>query len=549
MSLNEINNRKLLWYAIPAIIFYSALYFFRGMPFTDDSFIGYRYAVNWASGYGPVYNVGEYVEGFTDPLRIALLAAGVYFSLDPVNFAPLLNLFVGVICFFLISYLCGFISFSSPRLMAVILPLFCAFSYGFYYHSATGMDTAQFSLGLLLCIVSLYRSKNTADYLSAIPFLALLNIIRADGFIYGSILLIVLTVFIFLENRKIPRKLLLTIAVFTCWTATLFIIRYNIFNEWVPTTIISKAYASFEIKKAVFDGDFQALKRFIWVIFRGIQYVSPLFFVGAWIPFIVLLRDKDKKNDLLLWLFASLIAINVIVSIWAGGDYFFHNRFNVQVLPMVIIFTAWSIDLLIKKYWDNSFRNKVLMTGLIILIFSSWIVFFVKPSFFVKKYGAVKGVLYRQEIGMLLRDTPVATILLTDMAGIVPYYAGSRVYVRDLYGFTDLHNAKYGNVWCIPEREISGICGRGDFNYSYSAPFDIIIYGSNTILRELLSFCKTHPTTCNEYQFLMKDEWLREEIFVVASINHPVTKTLINKFNLTPLTVNNDLFNIIDKYR
>jgi hypothetical protein len=41
----------------------------------DDAFIAFRYAENWAAGHGPVFNVGERVEGYTCFLWVALLTA------------------------------------------------------------------------------------------------------------------------------------------------------------------------------------------------------------------------------------------------------------------------------------------------------------------------------------------------------------------------------------------------------------------------------------------------------------------------------------------
>jgi len=41
---------------------------------TDDPFITYRYAANLLAGHGPVFNVGERVEGFSSPLHLLLMA-------------------------------------------------------------------------------------------------------------------------------------------------------------------------------------------------------------------------------------------------------------------------------------------------------------------------------------------------------------------------------------------------------------------------------------------------------------------------------------------
>src|SRR5262245_32207537 len=46
----------------------------------DDAFITFRYARNWASGAGLVYNAGEFVEGYSHPLWLLLIAAAARFA-------------------------------------------------------------------------------------------------------------------------------------------------------------------------------------------------------------------------------------------------------------------------------------------------------------------------------------------------------------------------------------------------------------------------------------------------------------------------------------
>ena len=40
----------------------------------DDSFISYRYAANLAAGHGLVFNHGEWVEGYSNPMWVLILA-------------------------------------------------------------------------------------------------------------------------------------------------------------------------------------------------------------------------------------------------------------------------------------------------------------------------------------------------------------------------------------------------------------------------------------------------------------------------------------------
>ncbi len=58
----------------------------------DDMFIFLRYAENLVAGNGLVFNVGEPVEGFSSPLWVLLLAAGVAIGFNGVTWAKLMGL-------------------------------------------------------------------------------------------------------------------------------------------------------------------------------------------------------------------------------------------------------------------------------------------------------------------------------------------------------------------------------------------------------------------------------------------------------------------------
>lgn len=58
----------------------------------DDAFITFRYSANWAHGLGAVWNAGERVEGYTNPLWMAVLAAGEWLGAPAPFLATALNL-------------------------------------------------------------------------------------------------------------------------------------------------------------------------------------------------------------------------------------------------------------------------------------------------------------------------------------------------------------------------------------------------------------------------------------------------------------------------
>lgn len=557
MDSSKFKNSSFFWTAVPSVIIFSIIYLKLGVRFVDDAYIFYRYAVNWASGYGPVYNIGEYVEGYSSFLWTAILAIGALFHLDLVNLAPLLNLFIGIASLFLTSYICSFIQFSRPRLVAIVSPLFCALSVGFYYYGASGMDTLIFTLVLLFCLMSLYKSKNTDNYLTILIPLFLLNIVRAEGPLYAIVLLGVLTYFVLLECKKMPKNLFITIVIFMSLTILLFVIRYIVYKELIPAPVLAKGYTTYSLEKAILQGNLQALKDFFKAIYLGLRYVAPLVYLGAWIPFVVLLLLDKHKGNVFLWLIASCIATNIFVSIWAGGDFMPFQRHLIPVLPILIIFVIWAADLLICRFWSGKLHKKIVFFASIVLIVFLWIDFFfiypiiIKPKIDLKKlsdsgneYALLSS--SRHLVGSILRDIPVSTTLLTDMAGVIPYYAGPQVYVRDLFGLTDIHNAKYGDSWMwIGEGKERGIFGRTDYTYSFTTPFDIFVCNAKNVARRFINFCHENPFTCHKYRFLKSDKLPPSRFYVFVNIEHPVSTILEERFSGILSPIDENLMNLI----
>jgi hypothetical protein len=77
-----------------------------------------------------------------------------------------------------------------------------------------------------------------------------------------------------------------------------------------------------------------------------------------------------------------------------------------------------------------------------------------------------------RSLGGLLAASPRPARLLTNLDGILPYYAGARTYVWDMLGLTDLHNAEHGQIF-------SPRFGRTDPGYDFSRPFDLFVSNSS----------------------------------------------------------------------
>src|SRR5262249_51597579 len=57
----------------------------------DDAFISYRYAANLAHGFGPVFNPGERVEGYSNFLWVVMMALLIRLGGEPERIGPLVS--------------------------------------------------------------------------------------------------------------------------------------------------------------------------------------------------------------------------------------------------------------------------------------------------------------------------------------------------------------------------------------------------------------------------------------------------------------------------
>src|SRR5436309_11459850 len=117
----------------------------------DDVFIPMRYAENAASGNGLVYNIGEYVEGYSDPLWVWVLTGaakmGVNHSFSPLAlmwFAKALSYFFGLLSLGLLYWFTLKI-FTGDKFFASLSVLFAAMTAPFVAWSCGGLEMTLIS--------------------------------------------------------------------------------------------------------------------------------------------------------------------------------------------------------------------------------------------------------------------------------------------------------------------------------------------------------------------------------------------------------------------
>ena len=109
----------------------------------DDAYISFRYARNLVEGHGLVYNVGEYVEGYTNFAWTLLIAVGLEFGVAPEAFVNALGLTFGVATFVFTYIVAERLAPAGP--VPCIATWLLASTAIFNGHAVFGFETAMFA--------------------------------------------------------------------------------------------------------------------------------------------------------------------------------------------------------------------------------------------------------------------------------------------------------------------------------------------------------------------------------------------------------------------
>lgn len=209
-----------------------------GINCADDAYISFRYAKNLAGGKGLVFNVGERVEGFSNPLWTFMLAicAAIGYELEPA--ARALGSFFSYVALVLSILLAKRLS-KSNIVAPVAAALMLTGSTSFLLYSTSGLETAQYAIILSLCAYLATFKSPTARSL-AIIFGSLAALSRPEGVLVTLVLWAMSILWLFMSDKsqriKIGIGLILSVIIFLGF----FIFRYFYFGDIYPNTYYAK---------------------------------------------------------------------------------------------------------------------------------------------------------------------------------------------------------------------------------------------------------------------------------------------------------------------
>lgn len=260
---------------------------------TDDIFITFRYISNLFAGNGLVYNVGEYVEGFTHPLWVLML----------IPFFPNLELaaeILGLLSFAGVIYLLT----RSGWLAALLVVL----NYEMRTWATGGLETMFFTFLVLFSVWATLEKKNWVGWI-----LLAMVLTRPDGLLIAGIIL--------LFDWRYYKPLLLLIP--------FLVLRYFYYGDFLPNTYYTKSGGNFLFSIGLY---------YTWI------YVSVYISI-----FLVLIGFKFIKKREIALPMAVIFGYWIFFILMVGGD-FMYGRFLTPIIPLIY----FVIEYLLKQFKNSA---------------------------------------------------------------------------------------------------------------------------------------------------------------------------------------------------
>jgi hypothetical protein len=310
----------------------------------DDAFISFRYALHLVRGEGLVFNTGERVEGYSNPLWTLLMALGLVLGRDLEPWSVLWGVVFHAGTLALLAWRAWSAGRAAP-FWALPLPaaaLVAAVHPDFAIHATSGLETSLYTFLVLAGFVALTGPRRPVPLLAG-ALLALAALTRPDGVLFAGLGLAFAAVETVRSHR--PRPALPFAAAFLVLWAPATLARIRYYGDYFPNTYYAKSgglawwsqgltYVGlyFERYWAVLAG-FVAGGLALWLVGRG--RATP----GDATP------GRRVLAAALLALAASVAYLLYIARV--GGD-FMYARMLLPVTPLLLVVGETGLGVLVR---------------------------------------------------------------------------------------------------------------------------------------------------------------------------------------------------------
>lgn len=410
----------------------------------DDAMISMRYAWHFSHGYGLVWNIGERVEGITNPLWTLWMSLGtlIFDKRIAVLFIHISGVFIMLGIATLTYAIAGRVAYDKNLSGNLWIPLI-AFILVFLYYPLSfwtlmGMETGLLSLLLLASVLIVFKSGHTPKIsrsLLAVFCLAILT--RPDALIYVvPIMLYRFNALLTSNSEQQPlrtndtfRLVAIEITLLVVIVALPVVLRWFYYGELVPNTYTLKMTGMPVIDR----------------LSNGLGFVAPFFITT--IPMIIILlfdaRTFKAKSKILL---LTLVITSIAYQVWVGGDPWAYWRTMAPVMPLLFILCIDSMFNIVKRTTTDSIIFRRAYCAIIIFGGLPLIYTFVNYEFLPEQYF-FKSALYADVNHHQVNVAIVTNEILTNNATLAVFSSGTLPYFSnfkaiDILGKSDKRIAR-----------------------------------------------------------------------------------------------------------
>ena len=400
----------------------------------DDALISMRYAWNLAHGQGLVWNPGERVEGYSNPLTTLLMAAAC--AAFDRRVAALAVALVGVATVLALAFVTVRLAtrltprreresgapVSTPSTSLVLVSAL-AF-YPLSYWSLSGMETGLVALLFVSSILLSEKWRETGrrrDQVACGTLLGLLCVARPDG-----ILLACLGGLAFVQaarerDRLVAfRRVLLVVAIASLLPILQLVFRLAYYGTALPNTYYLKL------------GGFPLMER----LRGGAAFVAPFLpaALALWIPVAVSwVRAPTPLKGVAVASLPVLVAYQISV----GGDPWSYWRIMTPAIPLTAAAAACAIPSLLPERVQSHGRSGIITALIMGVLLAALNAPFLREALFQKRPYQWESNVANVNTALALTEIarPNASVGVF-WAGSIPYYTGLRAV--DFLGKSDV---------------------------------------------------------------------------------------------------------------
>lgn len=305
----------------------------------DDAYITFRYSANWARGLGPVRNAGDRVEGYTNPLWMAVLALGEFLGVPAPWFAPALNL---IVLFSFIACLWWGLRKAFPNSDVVpVLPGVLALSPAVREFGTSGLETLPASTAVTFAALSLLLGMRPR---AAGALVCIAAMLRPDHALFFAPLgFAVVSTGTLRERFRAASELVIPAIVF----AAFWILRWRWYGDFYPNTYYAKsASIPYWVQGSIYVAEFVSATRVWWpVVFAPLAALALWFGSRSSKSLTPVTATVPSRSPFFVFsIFGGLVWLLYVARV--GGD-FMEFRFALTSLPLlglageVLVWSQW----------------------------------------------------------------------------------------------------------------------------------------------------------------------------------------------------------------